>query len=471
MMIVRPVPYPEEIDIGYLGRVMRRNGAASKKEIEKLMSQWAGVADKSRREVSCLELLSKVAGCELIVFVRQHSTLPLRRGITSYYPELPHGGEERRSMLGTSGMRQPRPGAYFCKKCVQEDQEFHGEAYWRREHQIAGLLYCPKHSIPLNYLEDDSAFLSSPANYWHSCQSIDEVWANETSKNEAIKRYVDISTSLLDSHSPFDVRRVVDILKPRAAEHGFQTHGGAVKSPLLSDEIIQVFGRKWLSIVLPPLADKITGKILSQMDGVLYLTTSASSTSAYILAFAALYDSTDDALNALQSNPDRIKRHRARAEDISREEILDAYIQARGNYTKVVSAVSGGKQTVIAKLRALGLPNLLGKSKQDILKAVMAFYVEKNSLQCSADKGGISVEAMEDIVRVAGPELTGALYEMNKQVGRGSGIRRAKPLNPNEASQLTGAASVKFSSDTRHPKSKEKLTQKILNPSTESEIQ
>ncbi|MFA6179958.1 MAG: hypothetical protein WC696_10140, partial [Candidatus Methylopumilus sp.] len=86
-MLIRPRPYPEELDRGYLGRVIRFNSVASEKEFTALASEWFRVADKSRREVSCLELLSKVAGLELQAFVAQHTTLPLRRGITSYQPE------------------------------------------------------------------------------------------------------------------------------------------------------------------------------------------------------------------------------------------------------------------------------------------------------------------------------------------------------------------------------------------------
>ena len=90
-------------------------------------------------ESSPIELLSCVAGLELPAFVRQHTTVPLRRGITSYRAEAEHGSPENRSMLRFTRTRLTRPGAFFCRDCVAADQDFHERSYWRREHQTPGL--------------------------------------------------------------------------------------------------------------------------------------------------------------------------------------------------------------------------------------------------------------------------------------------------------------------------------------------
>jgi hypothetical protein len=447
-MLTRPSPYPEELDRGYLGRVMRVNGKASENDAVTLMSIWAGVADKSRREVSCLELLSKVAGTDVQTFVRQHSTLPFRRGITSYHPDLPHGGEQQRSMLWSTGMQLARTGAYFCAECVHEDQGFHGKSYWRREHQIPGMLWCSKHATPLKYTEDESAFLLPPAVQLQHCQSVDDAqWVKQAFNNKSIQRYNEICSSLLDTRKPFDVKNVSEVLKAKATEHGFQTHGGKVKLPLLSDAVINAFGRKWLATVLPALADKPEGVHLSQMDGVLYLKTSASSTSAYVLALAVLYESVDMALNALQSSSAvGITKSRQPSAQFTRDELLEAYIQGRGNYSTIASSLSTGKPAIAFKLAAIGRPSL---AKPGVFKAVFAFYVEKQSSQLSAAKGNISLEAMDDLIRNASCDLTRTLQAMQRPVGRGTGVRRALQLTPGEASSATGPVATKFSPKIR----------------------
>lgn len=446
-MLIRPSPYPEELDRGYLGRVMRENGKTTEKDAVTLMGIWAGVADKTRREVSCLELLSKVAGSELSMFVKQHTTLPFRRGITSYHPDLPHGGEQQRSMLWTTGMQLARTGAYFCAECVHEDQGFHGQSYWRREHQIPGMLWCSKHATPLKYTEDESAFLLPPAAQLPHCLSADEQWVKQAFNNKAIQRYNEICCNLLDTRKPYDVKYVSEVLKEKASEQWFQTHGGKVKSSLLSDAVIHAFGRKWLATVLPALADKPEGGYLSQMDGVLHLKTSASSTSVYVLALAVLYESVDMALNALEASSSVvITRTRQPSPQFTRDELLEAYIQGRGNYSMIAASLSVSTPTITFKLATVGLPNL---AKQTIFRAAFAFYVDKQSVQASAEKGNISVAVMEELVRNAGCDLTRALQAMQRPVGRGTGVRRARQLTPGEAISVTGPVATKFSPKIR----------------------
>lgn len=448
-MLIRPAPFPEEVDRGYLGRVMRLNGKQTEKDAVTLISIWAGVDDKSRREVSCLELLSKVAGMALPLFVRQHSTLPLRRGITSYQPDLPHGSEDNRSMLWTTGMRLARTEAYFCAKCVHEDQMFHGQSYWRREHQIPGLMCCTKHSTPIKYVENKSAFLMPPSEYLHICQSVDEAWAQASLENKYIQRYLEICYVLLGRDAPLEVKHVAAILKAKASDFGFQTHGGSVKAPLLSDAVVEAFGRKWLSTVLPALADKPARKLMSQLDGVLFLMTSASSVSAYVLACAVLFESADIALNALQLPQAKIKESRRPSSQIDRDELLAAYIQARGNYSTTSSLISASKPKVIAGLRAIGLPNLIESAKQSTWKAAFAFFIEKQSLIQSSAIGGISVEAMENLLRTSGCGLANALQKMERPTGLGTGVRRARKLTPEEALTAKEKVAVKFSTSFR----------------------
>lgn len=446
-MLIRPAPFPEELDRGYLGRVMRINGIAKKKDIVALMSAWAGSAEKSRRELSSLELLSLVAGMALPSFVTRHTTLPLRRGVTSYQPDLPHGCESNRSMLWTSGMRMARTGAYFCAECTQEDLDFHGQSYWRREHQIPGLLWCQKHSTPLRYVDDEAAFLSSPAMLLRNCQAVDADWAKEVSGNETIQRYLQICASLMESKSPLDVRSVRCVLKGKASSFGFKTWGGAVKAPLLSDEVINRCGHTWLAMVLPALADKPPGMLLNQLDGVLYLSTAASSVNAYALACAVLFNSPDEAINEL-SNPasDMQPRRRRRKIDISQEDLINAYVQARGSHTQVASRLEFAFPTVATRLKKIGLPHLAQSSGKNALMAAEAFFLERRSLAESAALSGISIEVMEELVRASGAVLLAALQEMQRPTsGRGSGVKRPLQLTPEEAISAKGQKAFSYS--------------------------
>jgi hypothetical protein len=352
-------------------------------------------------------------------------------------------------MLWTTGMRMARTGVYFCAECAKEDQDFHGQSYWRREHQLPGLLWCTKHTTALKYVENEHAFLSPPAANLHHCQVIDEIWAKEAFDNRLIQRFLEISFGLMDREAPLDVKRVSAILKAKALASGFQTHGGKVKAPLLSDAVIKAFGRPWLATILPRLADKPAGVLLSQLDGVLFLSNSASSVSAYILACALLFESADTALNALQASQIGIKKYRQRSPQIDRDELIEIYVEARGNYSMIATLLSISKPIVMVKYRAIGLPNL-NEGNKSLLKAAVAFFIEEQSLVNSAAKGIVSVEALEDLLRNAGNSFAHILRAMHRPSGRGSGIRRARQLTPGEATRAeTGQMASKYSSRIR----------------------
>lgn len=66
--------------------------------------------------------------------------------------ELMKSGDGSRifSTLGLSNNNMSnKNNLKYCKECIREDKEKYGEAYWHREHQIAGILICDKHKTSL----------------------------------------------------------------------------------------------------------------------------------------------------------------------------------------------------------------------------------------------------------------------------------------------------------------------------------
>jgi hypothetical protein len=89
--------------------------------------------------------------------IRQHTVLPYygvatpvnryRRAVSALR------GKERSRVdallgIGHSGVRRSSH-LRFCPQCVANDRVIAGEAYWRREHQLPGVLLCPHHAVPL----------------------------------------------------------------------------------------------------------------------------------------------------------------------------------------------------------------------------------------------------------------------------------------------------------------------------------
>lgn len=440
-MLIRPLPLPDELDEGYAGCVMRLNGKLSMKDLDTLMRAWAGCPDASWREVSRLELLSNVANLTVMDFVLRHTTLPLRRGITSYQADLPHGSDQNKRIWWSTAMRESRTGAYFCERCAREDVGVHGRSYWRRSPQTPGMLSCPKHGIPLNYCSKSSAFHQAPSSWIGKSESVEVAWAQDVMGNETIARYLAICDGLMDCRLPFDVKHVRAVLSQQGASLGLRISAHKVKEPLLSDRLIEQCGRQWLALVLPALAEKPDKVPLTKIDGVFYLTNSASTSFAYILACASLFDSADAALNALAGPLPKKEKARGRSRiDIDQDALVSAYISVGGSYAKTAKQVGIAFVSAANRLSALGFPNMLDTVGCCTQKALSAFFNEGCSLHRSAEVGGVSPTKLEEALRIMAADVFKTIYK--SETGQRKGSRRSYPLLPNKVNCIQVASGL-----------------------------
>jgi len=70
-MLVQPSPLPEELDRGYLGRIMRINGYRRLKEMTEAMAAHFGREGTSRRELTVHALLSRMAAMSEVQFAQR----------------------------------------------------------------------------------------------------------------------------------------------------------------------------------------------------------------------------------------------------------------------------------------------------------------------------------------------------------------------------------------------------------------
>lgn len=439
-MLIRLVPFPDELIHGYRGRLERSSGVTDDRQLDIRMREWAGVPGSDCREVPRAILLARMAGAPVTEFVSQHSFVPLRRAITWFHPEAKHGCESILPLLWSGPMHLPRDGAYFCEHCVAEDIELHGMSYWRRGHQIPGVFWCSKHRAPLRYVERDSAFRGPPSAFADIAIDVSREWVEELMGNSYVQRYADTCSGLMARDRPFDVAVVSHVLKRDARAQGFQASGRPVKRPLLSDMAIKEIGRKWLATVVPALTDKPEGEISHQVDGACYLKKASSSVAAYALVCALLYSSADEAINALAGmHPKDLGTRRKRKADLPTDELVNAYIQSRGNYALAAERFDCVYQTVTSRYVTLGLPNFSGKRGARLFNSAVAFFVEEKSWIDSIAAGCITPQEMETMVRCSGSGLGTALREIRLPRGSEAATKRPRRLSPKAAQELKEA--------------------------------
>jgi len=162
--LIRPSPMPEELHRGYLGRVININGLKSEKDAINRISIMFGLETNPRYTWQyCAEELGLMAGMTEEKFIRFHSNYSVNGDLTIsflYYPD-----SEIRTTSKSQLIYGICPYANFCKECVSEDEVFHGFSYWRRDHQIPGQLWCPKHRIALQRSNGKTSFLQSPSSF------------------------------------------------------------------------------------------------------------------------------------------------------------------------------------------------------------------------------------------------------------------------------------------------------------------
>ncbi|CAM3553546.1 MULTISPECIES: TniQ family protein [Delftia] len=443
-MLVQPAPLPEEMDRGYLGRIMRINGYRSPKDMVEAMAGHFGKEGKTRREVTTHELLSRMAGMTTEHFAQRHTTMPLRRGITSYLPTLVHGAAERTSLLYVSGTLRKYPAAFFCEECVRADMYFHGTSYWRRDLQTPGQLWCPKHEEPLSFAAGADPFLTSPAEYGGKLGKIPLDWVTPAIRNVQVERFLDLATALYDRTSPLDVALITPLLRDMGSAQGFKANACSKKGALISDRIKELFPEQWLSTVFHEVVKKSPGTYLHQVDGTLYLRKSASSVIAYLLVLSMLFESADQAVCALAeaSNGKVLPLWRSRFEKPNipdAHELFDQYVAAKGGHSVVAQLLGLPLHTVRKALCDLGLPNLPEWDETSDVGAVIAlkaYYLDKLSYTSCLETSGMTETRFDALMRRCGPKMAIALERMSPKISIRPRARQAKgqlPSIQNEA--------------------------------------
>jgi hypothetical protein len=422
-MLIRPSLLPDEMDRGYLGRVEKWNGyegLKDKKATLETMRDWLGeeINPAPGETGATIKLLSRVAGVEIEQFVADHTLLSWRRAITPYKTHVEHGSAAEESILSNTGFRVSRPGAVFCKDCIQDDQETLGFSYWRRSHQLPGKCLCEKHQTPLYMVRDEWAFLLAPA-FWYDHPKTHEIPSLGLAHPFVAKFYA-IAAMLSSRSIPLSTRIIRRVMAQRGREMNLQCNADDVRRPLLSDLIARTFPADWLEDVFPPAKKNRPGKLFNQLDGVFYFANGPSSVEAYFLALAVLFDTTEDIAKAIDIEGAKPHRARARKPHPEADTLLQAYLAQKGSHAGVAKQCEASIFVVTQLLNKMGLPNLVvGRSRSSVLEACRAFYVEKCGFAESAARGGISVKQLEAVLRVASPELMRAVEVMLEDTGRG----------------------------------------------------
>lgn len=274
--MIIPYPLPDELSLGHLGRIGRLNASISEAINP---HHW----DLNRIANSC--------GIDAEKYAYLHSFLPFSQFLTRVIekPNQERWDERSRRL---KGFEIPRYCASLCEQCVIEDIRFRGYSYWRRSHQIPGMLLCQKHGDMLLYMSSSIAYDSTPVECLTKAKPMDKCFEKQLNKVlPDIMRYLNICTQLLEYRSPVDIRKIRKLFNERTKKAGLKIVKiqGKPDIQFLSDLVIERFPIGWLETVFPGIDNKLKGKYFSSIDRVVctapYCTSGESIAMALLILF------------------------------------------------------------------------------------------------------------------------------------------------------------------------------------------
>ncbi len=238
-------PYPDELLGSLLSRAMRQLGLSQKRLMKHLTGRNITTIS---RVITGHEGIARAFGMDLEEFIHSHTLLPYAvafmaprdkgRILTSLF--------SGRSDLCVSAVAQNATKSTsllkLCVACKAQDLLQYGETYWRRSHQLPGVLLCAVHEQPLRLSDVDiraKRFMLPP----NEVQSV-RACAYEVSRVVLmdIARFSDQALRLGLSYGDWAER-----YRDLAASHGYSFTSGQIFGEVLSADLRSFYGDAYLS--------------------------------------------------------------------------------------------------------------------------------------------------------------------------------------------------------------------------------
>lgn len=298
--MIIPALLPDELAWGYLCRVGRVNTLKSLQGIYDLISDAGSPNAINEASGSMAHVLAALAGASPDSIITGHTLLPFARAVRAAGACVPHKDSD--DVLGRAALTFPFGNTaklQLCPACVTEDINFHGVSYWRRAHQLKGVVFCTKHACGLRSVQTkrwdilpehlaDEAEAPTPDIVEHALSS------------PVIRRYEEVCSFLAMRVRPFAMESVSRLIQDRAQ---VICPTSSTQARRLSTMALAQVGGPWLINQFPGLHERRTGYVDS-LDRTLGKPKVPLATQHYALALAMLFPTADEAMRCLlQTEP------------------------------------------------------------------------------------------------------------------------------------------------------------------------
>jgi transcriptional regulator with XRE-family HTH domain len=262
-----PTPYPDELLYSVIARYLIHIGAKSGYSAA---SHIFGRATKAQVDIpSSLDAVSErtwpiwgMSGEEIVnrltLFPYYARYMLSERVKECLKAILLYNGQGVHYRLGVNSQRIKVPRFLrFCNTCRESDLSKYGETFWRRSHQLAGVLVCPEHGdqlidtqVPLrprgfsNYVD---ATLGTSALGTSDCVSMGEGRIGEAGIVNALKIAERCREILLGPIGRWDIENTSVAYRQAAIERGFVEGAASLSQAKLESAFVSFYGETLLS--------------------------------------------------------------------------------------------------------------------------------------------------------------------------------------------------------------------------------
>lgn len=406
-----PEILPDELDYSYLGALLRFNGIKPPNNVDKanpILASFSTALEPQSAWQTYISLAS-ISGQTEEAFLKHHSLLPWRDALARRQFSNPKFGVRYRAERKMS-IRLIRSGAAWCPECAREDVKFHGRAYWRRRHQLPGVMHCDVHDVMLASEAGKAAFLKSPSFFSGDAMAV----TSAGTLSDAEKLYADLLYQIGANSIHLDELTLAARLEKNVGRMGESIHRRSewfaqlisTCSPAFLEEAIPT-SKKSCQTLTDFLSSTVPRKFLSSLP-------------PYLLLLVLTESSGDDLWSFFQNQARRrpvAKVNETSLCKLTTLDVLSAYIAEEGNHTRTAQRLQVQTETIRARLLTMGLPAM---GKREFMSA-RAFLIDGRSFEESVSSSGLDATKFENLVRAMANPFAEVLFAMIERYPKARG--------------------------------------------------
>lgn len=396
----------DEVIQGWRGRMRSINCITLKEKIENLIEAHARSLDINISEgADFFQHVACILSMPREQVIQRHTLTPFFNALINLKQNKP-GTKSPRHRLTTErfapfklGEKYPR----YCWQCAQEDLSALGFSYWRRIHQLPGMLWCSKHGSLLSSSSRREAFDQCPHEI---IDAVIDQRTHEFSPEQAalLKRYAYIASEICEQGPTIDSRTTSITLGQMARTADLRISKIGTRSTV-SNRLMELLPLWWLEETIPRV-HWIPNKYISTIDGICSPDATRYTPATLSLLAALFYEDEQQAVAEIFSPSNPTPDRALGAAFWGSWKVFEEYVSQEGVVSRVAEHLGIPSSTVSMGLLRQGLPGL-GRSSAT-LHAAHAF-LSNHSLVDACANHNASIEEVESLVRMSGTKLKTAL--------------------------------------------------------------